>query len=109
MVYSQSLADRIRWALRENRNIVEKKMFGGIGFLLKGNMLVGVWKSSLVVRLGPERGAEALKQPHVKEFDVTGRPMKGWVLVEPDGVNSEQQLVDWIDLATKFVDTLPAK
>jgi TfoX/Sxy family transcriptional regulator of competence genes len=109
MPYSQSLADRIRWALRENRKVEEKKMFGGVGFLLNGNMLVGVWESSLIVRLGPETGAEVLKQPHVKEFDVTGRPMKGWIMVEPEGLDSDEQLGDWIDRAIEYVETLPAK
>ena len=67
-------------------------MFGGVGFLLNGNMLVGVWKDSLIVRLGPDQGEEALLEPHVKEFDITGRPMKGWVLVEPEGVEDDDQL-----------------
>ena len=75
MAFSESLAQRIRDALARKKNIEEKKMFGGVGFLLKGNMLVGVWKDSLIVRIGPEKGDEALKEPHVKEFDVTGRPM----------------------------------
>jgi TfoX/Sxy family transcriptional regulator of competence genes len=109
MAYSKSLADRIRWLLRSNRNLEEKKMFGGVGFLLNGNMLVGVWKSSLIVRLGPEQGTEALKQPHAKEFDVTGRPMKGWVMVEPDGLDSDSELANWIEQAKRFVETLPAK
>lgn len=109
MPYSQSLADRILWALRQNRGIVEKKMFGGIGFLLNGNMLVGVWQSSLIVRLGPDQGVKTLKQPHVREFDVTGRPMKGWIMVDPDGVDTDEQLAAWIEQAIEFVETLPAK
>ena len=84
-------------------------MFGGVGFLLNGNMLVGVWKDSLIVRLGPEEDDEALKEPHVSEFDITGRAMKGWVLVAPEGVEEDDQLKDWIERATKFVKTLPAK
>lgn len=84
-------------------------MFGGIGFLLNGNMLVGVWKDSLIVRLGPERGEEALLESHVREFDITGKPMKGWVMVEPEGVEDDDQLKEWIDRATRFVKTLPAK
>jgi hypothetical protein len=72
-------------------------------------MLVGVWKTSLIARLGPEQGKEALKRPHVKEFDVTGRAMKGWVMVEPDGLESDQHLKDWIQRALQFVETLPAK
>ena len=86
MAYSEGLAKRIRDALARRTGIEEKKMFGGVGFLLHGNMLVGVWKDSLIVRLGPEEGDEALKEPHVKEFDITGRPMRNWVLVGPEGV-----------------------
>ena len=69
-------------------------MFGGIGFLPHGNMLMGGWKDSFIVRLGPEGGDEALLEPHVKAFDITGRPMKGWVLVEPEGVEDDDQLKD---------------
>ena len=72
-------------------------------------MLVGVWKNSLIVRLGPEEGELAIREPHVKEFDVTGRPMKGWVMVEPDGIDDERQLKAWIERALKFVESLPAK
>lgn len=109
MAFSQSLASRIRDALECRRGIEEKKMFGGVCFLLNGNMLVGVWKNSLIVRLGPERGEEALLEPHVREFDITGKPMKGWVMVGPEGVEDDDQLKGWIERATKFVKTLPAK
>jgi hypothetical protein len=109
MAFSEVLAARVRDALARKKGVEEKKMFGGIGFLLKGNMLVGVWKESLIVRLGPEDGAEALKEPHVKEFDITGRAMKGWVLVEPEGTLGDDQLSGWIQRAVKFVRSLPAK
>jgi TfoX/Sxy family transcriptional regulator of competence genes len=109
VAFSESLAARIRDALARRRGVAEKKMFGGVGFLLNGNMLVGVWKSSLIVRLGPEKGEEALHEPHVKEFDITGRPMKGWLLVEPEGIDEDGQLKDWIERAIAFVTTLPAK
>jgi len=109
MTYSTSLADRIRRALGRHKGIQERKMFGGIAFLLHGNMCVGVWKSSLVARLGPEQAAAALQQPHVNEFDVTGRPMKGWVLIDAEGLDEENQLRDWIERAVEFVSTLPAK
>lgn len=89
--------------------IAEKKMFGGVGFLLHGNMLVGVWKNSLIARLGPEQDEKALQEPHVVEFDITGRPMKGWVMVEPDGIENDEQLSRWIDQAWTFVENLPAK
>jgi hypothetical protein len=91
------------------KNLAEKKMFGGVGFLLNGNLLVGVWKESLVVRLGAEQGEEALLEPHVKAFDITGRPMKNWVLVAPEGVADDDQLSGWIQRAASFVGSLPAK
>jgi len=78
MAFSESLAARLRQRLARRKNVEEKKMFGGIGFLLNGNMLVGVWKDSLIVRLGPDEGEAALLEPHVKEFDITGKPMKNW-------------------------------
>jgi TfoX/Sxy family transcriptional regulator of competence genes len=109
MAFSATLAGRIRQRLARRRNVEEKKMFGGVGFLMNGNMLVGVWKDSLIVRLGQDEGDEALKEPHVKEFDITGRPMRNWVLVEPEGVEHDNQLSGWIQRAVKFVRTLPAK
>jgi len=109
MAFSESLADRIRHVLSRRRDIVEKKMFGGVGFLLSGNICVGVWKTSLIVRLGPEQYDEALTQPHVREFDITGRAMRGWVLVEADGIDDDHVLRAWIDRSLKFVASLPAK
>ena len=109
MAFDEALAGRIRRRLARRKNVEERRMFGGIGFLLNGNVLVGVWKDSLIVRLGPDEGDEALKEPHVKEFDITGRAMKGWVLVESEGVEDDEQLTDWIERAVKFVGALPAK
>src|SRR4051812_35523084 len=107
MAFDESLATRIRGALARKKSIEEKKMFGGVGFLLNGNLLVGVWKDSLCVRLGPDESEEALRQPHVKPFDITGKPMKAWVLVVPEGVEGEEQLKAWIQRAVKFVGALP--
>jgi TfoX/Sxy family transcriptional regulator of competence genes len=109
MAFSEPLAARIRNALARKKNVEEKKMFGGLGFMLNGNLLVGVWKDSLIVRLGDEQGEEALLEPNVKEFDITGRPMKNWILVEPEGVENDDQLKEWIARAMKFVGKLPAK
>jgi hypothetical protein len=81
MAFDVALAARIRTALARKKGIEEKKMFGGLGFLLNGNMLVGVWKNSMIVRLGPNEGEAALLEPHVGEFDITGRPMQGWVML----------------------------
>ena len=107
MAFSESLAARIRDALARKKGVVEKKMFGGVGFLLNGNMLVGIWRKFLIARLDPDQGDDALLEPHVREIDITGRPMKGWVMVEPEGVEVDGQLKDWIQRATKFVGKLP--
>ena len=82
MAFDESLAQRIRDALARKKNIEEKKMFGGIGFLLNGNMLVGVWKNSLIVRVGPDGYDDALLEAHVKEFDITGRAIRAgcWLI-----------------------------
>jgi hypothetical protein len=109
MAYSESLAERIRMMLGRQAGLEEKKMFGGVGFLLRGNLLVGVWKTSLVARIGPEQYDEALQEEHVRKFDITGREMRGWVLVDADGVESDAALRSWIDRATSFVRGLPEK
>src|SRR5262252_11110040 len=109
MAFNEGLAERIRQGLARRKGIEEKKMFGGVGFLLNGNLLVGVWKDSLIVRRGPDEGEEALKEPHVSEFDITGRAMKGWVLVGPEAVKDDEQLRGWIMRAVKHVGDLPAK
>src|SRR5262249_28486207 len=109
MAFSEPLAERIRHLMARRKHVEEKKMFGGVGFLVNGNMLVGVWKDSLIVRLGPEKGDEALKEPHVSEFNITGRSMTGWVLVAPQGIEDDDQLRGWVQRAVKFVGTLPAK
>jgi hypothetical protein len=109
MAYDEALAERIRHLLGRRKAVEEKKMFGGVGFLLNGNMLVGVWKDQLVARLGPDDGDDALKEPHVRVFDITGRPMNGWVLVEPAGVAADGQLKAWLERSLAFVRSLPAK
>ncbi len=109
MAYDDSLADRVRDGLARERDIVEKKLFGGLGFLLNGNLLVCVWKDALIVRLGPEQAEDALQELHVRPFDVTGRPMKGWVMVESDGVEDDDSLAVWIGRAIRFVQSLPGK
>lgn len=109
MAFDETLAERIRQHLMGRNNVAERKMFGGIGFLLNGNMLVGVWKEALIARVGPDEYRDALLEVHVKEFDITGRPMKGWVLVESAGINTGEQLSDWIEKALAFVGKLPRK
>jgi TfoX/Sxy family transcriptional regulator of competence genes len=110
MAFNEALAERVRHLLARRKNVAEKKMFAGIGFLLNGNLLVGVRKDSLLVRLGPEQGNEALREAHVSEFNITGRgPMKGWIVVGLEGLKSDDELKGWIQRAVKFVGTLPKK
>jgi hypothetical protein len=109
MAFSEELAERIRQQLAWRKGVEEKKMFSGVGFLLNGNLLIGVRKDSLLVRLGPGQGDEALTEAHVSEFNITGRAMKGWVLVAPEGVEADEELSGWIQRAVKFVGKLPAK
>ncbi|MFO1003789.1 MAG: TfoX/Sxy family protein [Planctomycetaceae bacterium] len=109
MAASKLLVERIRHLLSKRRGITEKKMFGGVCFLLNGNMLVAVWNDSLIARLGAEQAETALTEPEVRDVDLTGRPMKGWIIVGQDGIDSDQQLTRWIDLSMTFVRTLPAK
>jgi TfoX/Sxy family transcriptional regulator of competence genes len=102
------LVARIRDRLGRTRGITEKVMFGGVVFFLDGNIVAGVWHDDLIARLGPGAAA-ALEEPHVRPFDVTGRPMSKWVMVEPDGIDTERQLDDWLDRTLAFAATLPRK
>jgi hypothetical protein len=109
MAFDEALAARIRQGLAHRKGVEERKMFGCIAFLLGGNAAVGVWKRSLIARVGLDGYEEALLEPHVKEFDITGRPMRGWVVVGPGGVEDDGQLTEWVRRALRFVGTLPAK
>ena len=110
MAFDEALAERVRQRLARRKNVEEKKMFGGRGFLLNGNLLLAVRKDSLLLRLGPEQGGEALSEPHVSEFKITGRGvMTGWVVVSLEGIGDDDQLTKWIRRAIKFVETLPKK
>src|SRR5215212_7935478 len=108
MAYDIKLAKRIRLEL-SGVPFVEKKMFGGLGFLLNGNMACGVKKNNLIVRVDPEKHATLLKKPHAKPFDLTSRPMKGWLVVEADGCKTEKQLSTWVKEGVEFAMTLPPK
>jgi TfoX/Sxy family transcriptional regulator of competence genes len=109
MAFDETLAIRIRNQLAGKKNVAEKKMFGGVGFLLNGNMMVGIWRTSLIVRLGPQEGPKAIQEPFVGAFDITGRAMKGWALVQPAGLADDDQLKGWIERSLNFVRTLPKK
>ena len=109
MAYNEAIEGRIKNIVSSWENTDSKKMFGGICHLLNGNMFCGVYKDFLILRLGEENAERALRLSFVKPFDITGRPMKGWVMVEEDGFNKEEELETWLNQAKELVRTLPAK
>ena len=109
MAFDEKLASGIRAHLGKRSGVSERKMFGGITFLLQGNMCCGVHRNALIVRLGPEEAGRALAEPHTRVFDLTGRPMKAWVLVEPEGLATVAELGKWVDRAAKWASSLPPK
>jgi hypothetical protein len=109
MAYDEKLALRVSAILGDLPALSEKKIFGGVGYLLNGNMACGVHKEYLIVRVGPDRYQAALEQDYTRVFDITGRPMTGWVMVSPDGVSDEGALQQWVQQGVDFASTLPAK
>jgi len=109
MAYDENLAQRIREQFEGLPGIVEKKMFGGIAFLLNGNMATGVIGNNLIVRVGPENYQSALEEPHVIPFDFSGRPMKGWVMVTPEGVKADMDLKIWVKQGLDYAYSLAHK
>ena len=110
MAYDEDLAQRVRENLLGTPNLNEMKMFGGIAFLVNGNMACGVTQNDLMVRLGAESSERALAAPHVKPFAMSGRaPMSGWVLVEPAGIAAEEALQEWVRQGLRYASSLPPK
>jgi hypothetical protein len=109
MAYDEGLAERIRELLDGRPDVVEKRMFGGLAFMVAGHMCCGVVGEVLMARVGPGEHARALRQPHVRPMDFTGRPMKGFVFVDADGVASDADLRRWVSACRPFVESLPAK
>ena len=109
MTEDDILISRIRPILRRRKGFSERKMFGGICFMINGNMCVGSWKGALVVRLDRARHDETQTEPFVKPMDITGKVMKGWALVQPAGIKSDDDLKAWVARAAKFAASLPAK
>ena len=101
MAYDERLADRIRVMLRGRDDVVERKMFGGIAFMVAGRMACGVIRDDLMVKVGADEHDDALAQPHTRPMAFTGRPMKGMVYVEPSGIESEADLARWVDRAVR--------
>ena len=109
MAYNEQLAERIRAVFMKRKGVTEKKMFGGLTFLLRGHMCCGIADDDLVLRLGTAQGEQAVKKAHVRVCDFTGRPMKGMVLVGPGGYTTDRALQHWVQQAADFVSSLPAK
>jgi TfoX/Sxy family transcriptional regulator of competence genes len=109
MPYDELLSLRIRAALGPLPNLVEKKMFGGSCFLVNGNMACGVYKNDLIVRVGLDKFQESLARPYTKLFDITGKALKGWVMVEPEGCATESDLKTWVEQGLTFAQSLPGK
>jgi TfoX/Sxy family transcriptional regulator of competence genes len=109
MAFDQRLADRVRELVGDREGFEEKRMFGGVAFLLHGNMCCGVIEDDLICRLGEEAASDALAEPHVRPFDLTGRAMKGWAMVNHAALEDDEQLARWVDEAADFAASLPAK
>ncbi|MCL8010877.1 TfoX/Sxy family protein [Streptomyces sp. AS02] len=109
MAYDEGLAERIRERLGADPEISEKRMFGGLAFLYRGNMAVGVTGDDLMVRVGPEATDAALARPGARIFDMTGRPMRGWVVVEGTAVAEDKALGTWVEEGRAFAAGLPPK
>lgn len=109
MAYDEGLVERIRDIFIDNAQVTEKKMFGGLCFLLSGNMCCGIVGDSLMARIGPDAYAESLKRTHAREMDFTGKPMRGMVYASPPGIESDEMLADWLGLCTDFAASLPKK
>jgi len=110
MPYDQNLAERIRTTLKIHSGVVEKKMFGGVGFILHGNMACGVQGNDLIVRVSAENNEAALSRSFVRPFIVMpGKPMAGWILVAPEGITTVQDLKYWVEMGYEYASTLPEK
>ena len=109
MAYDETLADRVRGALASRAGLSERKMFGGICFMVGGNMALGVVGEDLMVRLGAEDAERALTEEHVRPMDFTGRPMKNMVFVDAQGTATDEDLGGWVDAGADFAASLPPK
>lgn len=109
MAHDKGLAQRVREMMVDIPGMEEKRMFGGVGFLLAGNMACGVNQRDLIVRVGPEGYERALAERHTGEFEMTGRPMRGWIVVRPPGYESDEDLSAWIQRGVECARNLPPK
>src|SRR5215472_17596832 len=109
MGYDAATAERLRGLFAERTDVAEKRMVGGLSFIVNGNMCCGVNGSALMVRVGPDDREQALAEPHVRPLEMGGRPVGGFVLIDPDGFSTDAALTAWVQRALDFIGTLPAK
>lgn len=109
MAFDEALADRVRDALGDRAEVTERKMFGGIAFMVGGNMAVGVIGEELMVRLDPADAEQALTEPHTRPMDFTGKPIKGMVYVDSAGTEADEDLTAWVEAGADFAASLPPK
>lgn len=109
MPFDEGLAERVRDIVSSDRSTTEKKMFGGLAFMSGGYMFIGISGEALMARVGPENYEKALSLPNVRIMDFTGKPMKGYVFVDPPGFDKDSDLSKWVDLCHRFVKSLPPK
>jgi TfoX/Sxy family transcriptional regulator of competence genes len=109
MAYEKQIETRIDTQLQTWTNIEKKKMFGGVCYLINGNMCFGIWQEYLIVRTTPATASVCLQQEHVRPFDVTGRPMKGWIMVAEQGWQTDTVFLKWLEMGRDFALTLPEK
>lgn len=109
MPYNLEIDSRIRKLMSNWKNTDAKKMFGGVCYLMNGKIVCGVYKEFLILLLGEEAGEKAMGNPFARLFDITGRPIKGWVMVAQEGFKTANELEEWLNQAKKLVETLPPK
>ena len=109
MAYDEQLAERVRAVVSDREDVSEKPMFGGLCLLAHGNMFAGIQGETLMARVGKERHDELVARPGARIMDFSGRPMRGFLYVDAEGIGSDEQLAEWVALSLEFVDTLPAK
>ena len=109
MAYDEQLAEQVHQVLVAQSGVVQKRMFGGLAFMVNGNMSVGIDRDRLMVRVGPEGYEEALVRPHCQPMDMTGRPMRGFVMVGATGISTDEELEEWVRMGVQFAMSLPKK
>lgn len=109
MPYDEGLAERIRHILRDQPDLEEKRMFGGLCFMVSRHMCCGILGETLMARVGPKHYQTALSKPHTREMTFTGKPMNGMVYVDPEGLSEDENLTEWLQLCLQFISTLPPK